>query len=126
MVKILMVGWPCARRAPRAFTSENVHVQHLADALWNAKKGIVELFVVDDTQKVEEVGAEKEHMEHALETAQQDPKCQFEQQRETFARNSQETSVSPSPRVPRISQEVFTVLPDEEKAIVRDSLVRWR
>ena len=77
-------------------------------------------------QNVEELRAEKERMEHALEAAREDYKRQLEQQKETFAKNLRNASSSPSPRKPRISQDRFAELPDEEKAFVRDSLTRWR
>ena len=78
------------------------------------------------TQNVEELRAEKERMEHALEAAKEEYKRQLEQQKETFARELREASNSPSPRKPRTTQDVFTELPDEEKAIVRVTLARWR
>lgn len=78
------------------------------------------------TQDVEELRAEKERMEHALEAAKEDYIRQLQQQKETFARELRETSNSPSPRRPRVTQDGFTELADEEKAIVRDSLARWR
>lgn len=77
------------------------------------------------TQSVDELRAEKERMEHALEAARADYKRQLEQQKETFAREMREASSSPSP-MPRITQDGFTELSAEEKAIVRDSLARWR
>lgn len=76
------------------------------------------------TQNVEELKAEKERMEHALEAAKEDYKRQLEQQKETFAKELREASNSPSPR-PRMTQDGFTELPAEEKAIVRDTLARW-
>ena len=78
------------------------------------------------TQNVEELRAEKERMEHALEAARKDHKHQLEQQKETFMKEMREASSSPSPRRPRITQDGFTELPDDEKATVRDSLARWR
>lgn len=78
------------------------------------------------TQSVEELRAEKKRMEHALEAAKEDYKRQLEQQKETFARELSEASNSPSPRRPRITQDGFTELLEEEKAVVRDSLARWR
>ena len=78
------------------------------------------------TQSVEELRAEKERMEHALETAKEDYKLQLEQQKETFARELSEASTSPSPRRPRITQDGFTELLEEEKAAVRNNLARWR
>ncbi|CAD6574704.1 MAG: kinesin-like protein Klp8 [Alectoria sarmentosa] len=77
------------------------------------------------TQNVEELRAEKERMEHALETAKENYKRQLEQQKETFARELQGASNSPLPKRPRITQDGFTELPEEEKAIVRVSLARW-
>lgn len=77
------------------------------------------------TQNVDELRAEKERMEHALEAAKEDYKRQLEQQKETFARELRQASSSPSP-MPRITQDGFTELVAEEKAIVRDSLARWR
>ena len=78
------------------------------------------------TQNVEELRAEKERMEHALEAARDDYKRQLEQQKETFAREVREASTSPSPRKPRLTQDGFAELPEEEKAVVKDSLTRWR
>ena len=88
-------------------------------------EGKLRLAETSSTQNVEELRAEKERMEHALEAAKEDYKRQLEQQKETFARELREASNSPSPR-PRITQDGFTELPAEEKAIVRDSLARWR
>ena len=78
------------------------------------------------TQNFEEMRAEKERMQHALEAAKEDYKRQLEQQKETFAKELREASSSPSPRKPRITQDGFAEIPDEEKAIVRDTLTRWR
>ena len=78
------------------------------------------------SQNVEELRAERERTEHALEAAKEDYKRQLAQQKETFARELREASNSPSPRRPRITQDGFTELSDEEKAIVRDSLARWQ
>ncbi|KAF6236615.1 hypothetical protein HO173_005396 [Letharia columbiana] len=78
------------------------------------------------TQNVEDLRAEKERMEHALEAAKEDYRRQLEQQKETFAREWREASSSPSPRRPRVTQNGFTELPEEEKAIVRNHLARWR
>lgn len=78
------------------------------------------------TQNVEELKAEKERMEHALEAVKEDYQRQLRQQKETFARELREASMSPSPREPRLTQDGFTDLPDEEKAIVRSSIARWR
>ena len=78
------------------------------------------------TQNVEDLRAEKERMEHALEAAKEDYRRQLEQQKETFARELREASSSPSPRRPRVTQNGFTELPEEEKAIVRNHLARWR
>ena len=78
------------------------------------------------TQNVEELRAEKERMEHALEAAREDYKRQLEQQKETFARQLRAASNSPSPRKPRVTQDGFAGLLDEEKAVVRDSITRWR
>ena len=75
---------------------------------------------------VEELKAEKERMEHALEAAKQDFQRQLEQQKETFAKEMRAASMSPSPRKPRLDQDGFTDLPEEEKAIVRSSIARWR
>ena len=88
-------------------------------------EGKLRLAETSSTQNVEELRAEKERMEHALEAAKEDYKRQLQQQKETFARELREASNSPSPR-PRITQDGFTELPAEEKAIVRDSLARWR
>lgn len=65
-------------------------------------------------------------MEHALEAAKQDFQRQLEQQKETFAKEMRATSMSPSPRKPRLDQDGFTDLPEEEKAIVRSSIAQWR
>lgn len=81
---------------------------------------------ISSTQNAEELRAEKERMEHALEAAKEDYKRQLEQQKRTFASKLREASKSPSPIMTRISQDGFTELPEEEKAIVRDSLARWR
>lgn len=81
---------------------------------------------ISSTQNAEELRAEKERMEHALEAAKEDYKRQLEQQKRTFASKLREASKSPSPIMTRISQDGFTELPEEEKAIVRDSLTRWR
>ena len=78
------------------------------------------------TQNVEELRAEKERMEHALEAAREDYERQLEQQRETFARQLRAASNSPSPRKPRVIQDGFAELLDEEKAVIRDSITRWR
>ena len=78
------------------------------------------------TQNVEELKAEKERMQHALEAVKEDYKRQLEQQKETFARELREASKSPSPRPPRINQDGFTEFSDEEKAIIRDTLIRWQ
>ena len=78
------------------------------------------------TQNIEEMRAEKERMEHALEAAREDYKCQLEQQKETFARQLRAASNSPSPRKPRVTQNGFAELLDEEKAVIRDSVIRWR
>ena len=78
------------------------------------------------TQNVEELRAEKERMEHALEAAREDYKRQLEQQKETFARQLRAASSSPSPRKPRVTQDGFAELLEEEKAVIRDSITRWR
>ena len=78
------------------------------------------------TQNAEELRAEKERMEHALIAAREEYKRQLEEQKETFARELRAASNSPSPRKPRITQDGFAELMDEEKAVVRDSLKRWR
>ena len=78
------------------------------------------------TKNFEELRAEKERMQHALEAAKEDYKRQLEQQKETFAKELCEASNSPSPRKPRITQDGFAEIPDEEKAIVRGILARWR
>ena len=78
------------------------------------------------TQNVEELKAEKERMEHALEAAKQDFQRQLAQQKETFAKEIREASMSPSPRQPRLDHHGFTDLPEEEKAIVRRTVTRWR
>lgn len=76
------------------------------------------------TQSVEELRAEKERMEHALEAAKEEYRRQLEQQKEAFARELREASDSPSPARPRVTPDGF--IPDEEKAVVRGSLARWR
>ena len=78
------------------------------------------------TQNVEELKAEKERMEHALEAAKQDFQRQLAQQKETFAKEICEASMSPSPRQRRLDHHGFTDLPEEEKAIVRKTVTRWR
>ena len=78
------------------------------------------------TQNVEELRAEKERMEHALEAAREEYKRQLEQQKETFARQLRAASNSPSPRQPRVTKDGFIELLDEEKAVVRESITRWR
>ena len=78
------------------------------------------------TQNVEELRAEKERMEHALEAAREDYKRQLEQQKETFAKQLRAASNSPTPRKPRVTQDGFAELLDEEKAVIRDSITRWR
>ena len=78
------------------------------------------------TQNVEELRAEKERMEHALEAAREDYKRQLEQQKETFAKKLRAASNSPSPRKPRVTQDGFAELLDEEKAVIRESITRWR
>ena len=78
------------------------------------------------TQNVENLRAEKEYMERALEAAKEEYKRQLEQQKETFAKELREASNSPSPIRPRITQDDFTELSGEEKAIVREYLARWR
>ena len=75
---------------------------------------------------VEELRAEKERMEHALEAAREDYQHQLEQQKEAFAKEMRGVSKSPSLRKPRITQDGFTDLEEEEKAVVRDSTARWR
>ncbi len=78
------------------------------------------------TQSVEELRAEKERVQHALEAAKEDYKRQLEQQKETFARELREASNLPSPKKPRITQDGFAEISDEEKAVVKDCLARWR
>ena len=81
---------------------------------------------ISSTQSVEELKSEKERMQHALEAAKEDYKRQLEQQKETFARELREASKSPPPRKPQVNQDGLAEISDEEKAIVRDSLTRWR
>ena len=78
------------------------------------------------TQNVEELKAEKERMEYALEAAKQDFQRQLEQQKQTFAREVREASMSPSIRQLRLDQNGFTDLPEEEKVVVRRTIERWR
>ena len=78
------------------------------------------------TQNAEELKAEKERMEQALEAVKEDYRRQLEQQKESFARELRQASMSPSPRKSRITLEGFSELPDEERTIVRNFLSRWR
>ncbi|KAK4692902.1 kinesin family member 1, partial [Lecanoromycetidae sp. Uapishka_2] len=78
------------------------------------------------TQNVEELKAEKERMEHALEAAKEEYQRQLRQQKEAFASQLREASMSPSPGKPRLTQDGFTDLLEEEKAVVRSSIARWR
>lgn len=78
------------------------------------------------TRNAEELRVENERMEHALEAAKEDYRRQLDQQRETFAKELRQASMSPSPRKPRITLEGLSDLPDEEKTIVRKLLLRWR
>ena len=77
-------------------------------------------------QNVEELRAEKERMEHALEAAKEEYKRQLEQQKVTFDRELLEVSSSPSRRKPRMTQDGFAEIPAEEKALIGDTLTRWR
>lgn len=77
------------------------------------------------TQNADELKAEKDRMEHALEAAKEDYQRQLQQQKETFASQLREASTSPS-RSPRLTQDGFTNLSEEEKAVVRSSVARWR
>ena len=81
---------------------------------------------VSSRQSVEELRAEKKRMEHALEAAKEDYRSQLEQQRKTFAKELREASNSPSPHKPRITSDGFSDVPDEEKAIMRTFVSRWR
>jgi len=81
---------------------------------------------ISSTQDVEELKAEKERMKNALEAAKEDYQRQLQQQKETFAKELREASMSPSPRQHRLTQDGFTDLPEEEKAIIRSSMARWR
>ena len=77
-------------------------------------------------QNAEELKAEKERMEHALEAAKHEYQQQLEQQKEAFARQIRDASKSPSPAKPRITMDGLTDLPDDEKAIARAAVARWR
>jgi len=81
---------------------------------------------ISSTQNVEELRADKERMQHALEAAKEVFRHQLEQQKETFAKEMREASKSPSPQKPRITMDGFSDLPEEEKAIVRSFVSRWR
>lgn len=79
-----------------------------------------------NTQNAEELKADKERMEHALQAAKEDYRLQLEQQKKTFAKELRQASMSPSLKKPRITLDGFSDLPDEEKVIVRNFLSRWR
>ena len=81
---------------------------------------------ISTTQDVDELRAEKQRMEHALEAAKEDYKRQLQQQKETFAKELRAASKSPSPRKPRITLDGFSDLPNEEKAIIKTFVTRWR
>ncbi|KAL6720780.1 hypothetical protein ACLMJK_002705 [Lecanora helva] len=91
------------------------------------KEGFEETIAdMSPTPNTEELRAEKERMAHALEAAKEEFKRQLEQQKETFAKELREASKSPVPQKPRITMDGFADLPEEEKAIIKTFISRWR
>ena len=75
----------------------------------------------------EELQAEKERMEHALEAAKEEYRQELLQQKEAFAREIRDASKSPkAPSKPRITMDGLTDLPEDEKKIARAAVLKWR
>ncbi|KAL9128129.1 MAG: hypothetical protein Q9217_003130 [Psora testacea] len=81
---------------------------------------------ISSTLNMEELKAEKERMEQALQAAKEDYRHQLEQQQKAFTKQVREVSVSPSPNRPRVTLDGLTEIPDDEKAIIRTFVSRWR
>lgn len=75
------------------------------------------------SHEVEELKAEKERMEMALLTAKQELQTQLTEQKEAFARELEQVSKA---LAPRITQDGFVDLLDEEKWKARHFAKRWR
>lgn len=75
------------------------------------------------SHEVEELKAEKERMEMALLTAQQELHAQLTEQKAAFARELEQVSKA---LAPRITQDGFVDLLEEEIAKVRKFAERWR
>ncbi|KAL9046841.1 MAG: hypothetical protein Q9214_000431 [Letrouitia sp. 1 TL-2023] len=74
-------------------------------------------------QKPEDTKLENAPMEEALKAARQEFESQLEQQRQTFHKQLHEASKATSPR---ITQDGFTELQEEEKVIARSFISRWK
>ncbi|KAG8530758.1 uncharacterized protein KY384_004115 [Bacidia gigantensis] len=81
---------------------------------------------VSSTSNVEEIKAEKERMQKALDAAKEDFRQQLEQQKKAFAQQVRQASKSPTPKKPRVTLDGLTELPEDEKAIIRTYSTRWR
>ena len=86
----------------------------------------IRLAETSSSRDFEELKAEKERMQHALEAAKEDYQRQLQQQKETLASELREASKSPLQGEPRFTQDGYTDLQEDEKAIVRSSIARWR
>ncbi|KAI4209849.1 MAG: hypothetical protein LQ351_007267 [Letrouitia transgressa] len=75
------------------------------------------------THNPEDTKLENAHMEEALKAARQEFESQLEQQRQNFHKQLHEASKAPSPRV---TQDGFTELQEQEKVIARSFISRWK
>ena len=75
------------------------------------------------SHEVEELKAEKERMEMALLTAKQELHAQLSEQKATFARELEQVSKA---FAPRITQDGFVDLLEEEKVKAKNFAERWR
>ena len=81
---------------------------------------------LSSTSNVEELKAEKQRMQQALEAAKADFRRELEQQKEAFTQQVREASKSPSPKKPRVTLDGLTDLPEDEKKLARSFSTRWR
>ncbi|KAI4120429.1 MAG: hypothetical protein LQ338_007029 [Usnochroma carphineum] len=75
------------------------------------------------TQDADALVAEKQRIEDALLAARENFQLQLNQQKADFDRQLQEASIE---RSPRITQDGFADLSEQEKAIARSIMERWR
>ena len=80
---------------------------------------------ISTSNDVDELRAEKERIEHALEAVKMDYQHQILLQKEAFAKDMRELSHSPSPSKPRTTKDGFIELSNEEKFIARKSVEVW-